>query len=233
MRTKQRLVALSTLLVCSSLMFAGTISGKVTYTGTPAKQKPIDMSEEPSCATQHATPVTAETVVTGANKSLQNVVVYISAGAKDEGQVPPQAVTFEQKGCQYIPHVVVLHTGQELKIVNSDQTSHNIHPLAKANREWNKSQPPGAPAISEKYDKPEFIPVKCNVHPWMHGYFAVLNTSHYDISRSDGAFTLSNLAPGKYTITAWHEEYGTQTADVTITGNETKELNFSFKAKAF
>ena len=214
-------------------MLAGTISGKVTYTGTPAKQKTIDMSEEPSCAKQHAAPVTVETVVTGANKSLQNVVVYISAGANDEGQVPPQAVTLEQKGCQYIPHVVVLHTGQELKIVNSDQTSHNIHPLAKVNREWNKSQPPGAPPISEKYDKPEFISVKCNVHPWMRGYFAVLKTSHYDISKGDGAFTLPNLAPGKYTITAWHEEYGPQTADVTITGDETKEVNFSFKARAY
>lgn len=232
MHTKM-LVALLTLPVCSSLIFAGTVSGKVTYTGTPAKQKPIDMSEEPSCAKQHAAPVTVETVVTGANKSLQNVVVYISAGANDEGQVPPQAVTFEQKGCQYIPHVVVLHTGQELKIVNSDQTSHNIHPLAKVNREWNKSQPPGAPPISEKYDKPEFISVKCNVHPWMRGYFAVLKTSHYDISKGDGAFTLPNLAPGKYTITAWHEEYGTQTADVTITGNETKEVNFSFKARSY
>jgi plastocyanin len=233
MRTKQMLVALLTLLVCPCLMFAGTVSGKVTYTGTPAKPKPIDMSKEPTCAKQHATPVTTETVVTGPNNALANVVVYISAGAPDEGQVPPQAVTFEQKGCQYIPHVLVMHTGQELKVVNSDQTSHNIHPLAKTNREWNKSQPPGTPPISEKYDKEEFITVKCNVHPWMRGYFAVLKTSHYDVSKDDGGFKLPNLPPGKYTITAWHEDYGTQTSDVTITGNETKDVTFTFKAKAY
>ena len=233
MRTKQILLALLTLLVCPSLMFAGTVSGKVTYTGTPAKQKPIDMSKEPSCAKQHATPVTNETVVTGPNNALENVVVYVSSGAPDDGQVPTQAVTYEQKGCQYIPHVLVMHTNQELKITNEDQTSHNIHPLAKVNREWNKSQPPGTPPIVEKYDKEEFISVKCNVHPWMHGYFAVLKTSHYDVSKGSGDFKLPNLPPGKYTITAWHEDYGTQTADVTITGNETKDVNFTFKAKAY
>ena len=232
MRTKQ-MAALLTLLLGSSVTFAGTIRGKVIYTGTPAKPKRIDMSQEPSCAHQHNPPLTDETVVTGANKTLNNVVVYISAGANDEGQVPSQAVIFEQKGCQYIPHVLAMHTGQELKIVNGDQTSHNIHPLAKVNRQWNKSQPPGAPPISEKYDKAEFIAVKCNVHPWMRGYIAVLNTSHYDISKGDGVFTLPNLPPGKYTITAWHEEYGTQTADVTITGGETKDVNFTFKAKAY
>src|SRR5450631_843240 len=231
MRTKQTLLALLTLLACSSLIFAGTVSGKVTYTGTPAHQKPIDMSKEPSCAKQHATPVTTETVVTGTNNTLDNVVVYISAGG-DDANAPAQAVTFTQKGCQYLPHVIALHTGQELQVVNADQTSHNIHPLAKVNREWNKSQPPGSPAIQDKFEQPEFISVKCNIHPWMHGWFVVLKTNHYSISK-DGGFSLPNLPPGKYTVTAWHEDYGTQTQDVTITGNETKAIDFSFKAKAY
>jgi hypothetical protein len=156
MRTKQMqfvflVVLVGSFLLCSTMMFAGTVTGKVTYTGTPAKPKPIDMSKEPSCAKQHATPVTTEAVVTGPNNALENVVVYISSGAPDDGKVPAQAVTFAQKGCQYIPHVLVMHTDQELKIVNDDQTSHNIHPLAKINTEWNKSQPPGTPPIVTKY----------------------------------------------------------------------------------
>src|ERR1700737_2943413 len=107
----------------------GTVDGKVTYEGTPAKQKPIDMSKEPSCAQQHPTPITTETVVTGPGNALENVVVYISAGAPDE-PAPAQAAVFEQKGCQYIPHVLALRVNQELKVLNDDQTSHNIHPLA-------------------------------------------------------------------------------------------------------
>ena len=190
------------------------------------------MAKEPSCEKQHPTPVTTETVVTGANNILENVVVYISAGA-DDASVPAQAVTFTQKGCQYIPHVIALHTGQELHVVNGDQTSHNIHPMAKTNPEWNKSQPAGSPPIVQKFDSPEFISVKCQIHPWMHGWFAVLKTNHYSITGDGGAFTLPNLPPGKYTVTAWHEDYGTQNQDVTVTGNETKSVDFSFKAKAF
>ncbi len=210
----------------------GTVSGKITYEGTPAKQKPIDMSKEPSCAKQYTTAPTTETVVTGPNNALENVVVYISAGAPDEA-APSKAVVFTQKGCRYLPHVLAFQVNQELNVLNEDQTSHNIHPLAKINREWNKSQPPGSPPIVDKYDKAEMIPVKCNIHPWMHGTFAVLKNSHYAISGGDGGFALPNLPPGKYTVTAFHESYGDQSQEVTISGSETKTVSFTFKAKPY
>jgi plastocyanin len=237
MRIKQVYIAGLALLAASAIVVyaapsGGTVSGKVTYEGTPAKSKAIDMSKEPSCAKQHATPITTETVVTGPNNALENVVVYVSAGAPDEG-APSQPVKFDQKGCQYIPHVLAFQVNQTLEIANDDQTSHNIHPLPKINREWNKSQPPGTPPMTDKYDKPEFIPVKCNIHPWMHGNFAVLKNSHYAVTEGGGSFSLPNLPPGKYTITAWHESYGDQTQEVTISGSETKSVNFVFKAKPY
>lgn len=217
----------------SAVPSAGSIAGRVTYEGTPAKQKPIDMSKEPSCAKLHATPINTETVVVGPGDALENVVVYISAGAADETTAPSTAATITQKGCQYLPHVVPMQVNQELRVVNDDPTSHNIHPLAKINHEWNKAQPPGTPPFSEKFDKPEFVPVKCNVHPWMHTTFAVLKNSHYSVSGEDGGFLLPNLPPGKYTIAAWHEFYGEQTQEVTITGGETKTVNFVFKARPY
>jgi plastocyanin len=237
MRIKQVFLAGAAILAASTLTSAvpggGTVSGKITYEGTPAKQKPIDMSKEPSCAKQHATPITTETVVVGPGNTLQNVVVYVSAGAPEESSVSNQPAVVVQKGCQYLPHVIPMQVNQELKVVNDDQTSHNIHPLAKINHEWNKSQPPGTPPFSEKFDKPEFIPVKCNVHPWMHSSFAVLKTSHYTVTGESGNFTLPNLPPGKYTIAAWHESYGEHTQEVTITGSETKTVDFVFKAKPY
>jgi len=211
---------------------AGTISGKITFTGTPPKMRPIDMAKEPSCASQHPTPVTTENVVTGPANSLEHVVVYVSAG--DQGSAAPSgAVKYEQKGCQYIPHVAVMQTHQQLEVYNLDQTSHNIHPMAKVNSEWNKSQPKGAPPIQTTFEKPEFIPVKCNVHPWMHGWFVVLPTSHYAVSGADGSFSLNGLPAGKYTLTAWHEQFGTQTQEVTVGANENKTVDFVFKAKPY
>ena len=226
------LLAASAVAVAGPKPAGGTVSGKVTYEGTPAKMKPIDMSKEPSCAKMYTTPPLAETVVTGAGNSLGNVVVYVSAGAPDDA-APSTAAVFTQKGCRYIPHVLAFQVNQEIKIADEDQTSHNIHPLPKLNREWNKSQPPGTPPITEKYDKNEIFAVKCNVHPWMHGNFAVLKNSHYAVTGDGGAFSLASLPPGKYTITAWHESYGEQTQDVTISGSETKTVNFVFKAKPY
>lgn len=207
----------------------GTVAGKVTFTGTPPKMKSIDMAKEPSCAAQHATPVMTETVVTGPGDAVVNAVIYISAG-DSATTTPTEAVRYDQKGCQYIPHVLVMQVGQALDIYNNDKTSHNIHPLALINPEWNKSQPPGTPPIHTSYAKPEFIAVKCNVHPWMHGYFAVLTTSHYAVTGNDGAFSLAGLAPGKYTITAWHEKFGKQSQEVTVGASGTVAVNFVFKA---
>jgi len=227
-------LAVAALLSRGSSLFAapptgsGAITGKVTYTGTPPRMKPIDMSKEPSCARQHATPVLDQTVATGPGNALQWVVVYISAG--DQGSTPPaQVVKYDQKGCQYIPHVLPMLVAQELEIYNHDQTSHNIHPLAKINPEFNKSQPPGAPPLHTRYENAEFIPVKCNIHPWMHGYFVVLNTSHYALSGPDGGFDIKSLPAGKYTVTAWQEQYPPQSQQVTLGEGETKTVNFVFK----
>lgn len=230
-------LGLATLVVASSVIVlsaappagSGSINGKVTYTGTPPAAKPVDMSKEPSCAKQHANPVMTENVVTGSGNALQNAVVYISAG--DQGSTPgAQTVKVDQRGCQYLPHITVLQTNQPMEITNSDQTAHNIHLLPRINREWNKSQPAGGPPISAQYDKPEFIPVKCNIHPWMHGYFAVLNTSHYAVSSNDGSFSLAGLPPGKYTVTAWHEQFSSQSQQVTLAAGESKSISFTFKA---
>lgn len=211
---------------------AGTISGKVTYTGTLPRIRPIDMSKEPSCVAQHPTPVTTEDAVTGPGNGVRYVVVYISAG--DQGApAATDTVRYDQKGCQYIPHVAVMQVHEPLAVFNNDPTSHNIHPLARVNPEWNKSQPKGSPPIRTSWEQPEFIAVKCNVHPWMHGYFAVLATPHFAVTDASGEFSIAGLPPGKYTVTAWHERFGTQSQEVTISGSEAKAANFVLTARPY
>ena len=232
---KAGLTALAILMLASqgtSAPAGGTVSGKVTLSGTAPKAKPLDLSKEPECVKMHAAePLMPENVVVGPGNMLRNVVVYISGGLTDQAPVPANAVMYEQQGCHYATHVLAFRVGQEVKISNSDPFSHNIHPIAKINREWNKIQPPGTPPFSYAYDREEFIPVKCNIHSWMQGYFVVLRTSHFAVTGEDGRFMLPDLPPGRYTITAWHETYGTQTQEITITGSESQTLNFVFTTK--
>ena len=208
----------------------GSVTGTVKLDGTPPHQRGIDMSKEPSCAAIHKDkPATTENVVVGPNGGLANVVVYVSQGLSGN-EAATQPVELNQHGCMYVPHVVAVDAGQHMKVINSDQTSHNIHPQPTKNPEWNKSQPPGAPPFDVTWANEEIsIPVKCNIHPWMHGYIAVVK-GPYGVSNDSGNFSF-NLAPGSYTLTAWQETYGTQTQQVTVAAGKPATVNFTFKAK--
>ena len=209
------------------------LSGKVTLSGPAAKPQPLDLSKEPACAQMHAAnPLASESLLLGSGNAIRNAVVYISEGAPYPGPAPTTPVLFDQQGCQYTTHVLVFRVGQEVKISNSDPLSHNIHPLAKVNREWNKIQPARTPPFAYTYENEEFIPVKCNLHPWMQSYFVVLRTPYFAVTGDDGTFVLPDLPPGHYTITAWHETLGTQSHEIEINSSgEPQTLNFTFTAK--
>ncbi|HTS09065.1 MAG TPA: carboxypeptidase regulatory-like domain-containing protein [Candidatus Eisenbacteria bacterium] len=215
---------------------SGSITGTVKLNGTAPHMKGIDMSKDPYCAKQHDNnPVKMENVVVDSSGGLQNVVLYITQGlpAAEQNAVPSEQPQFDQKGCMYIPHVLPVDANQKFQVITSDQTTHNIHPLpapGSGNIGWNKSQPPGAPPIVTDWKAPEAISVKCNIHPWMHGWHVVVR-GPYAVTDSSGNYTLKNVPPGSYTVTAWQEEYGTQTQSVTVAAGAPAKADFTFKAK--
>ena len=211
---------------------AGSVTGSVKLDGKPAAVRPINMSAEPYCQKAHPKPVVPPEVVTGEGGSLANVVVYVKDDmSKYSFATPSQSVPLDQQGCMYDPHVIALMSGQTLEVKNDDQTTHNIHPMPKDNREWNKSQPPGATPIDDSFARAEMaIPVKCNVHPWMKSYIFVFKNPYYAVTSKDGKFEIKDLPPGTYTIEAWQEKYGVQDQTVTIGPKESKEVSFTFKS---
>jgi hypothetical protein len=209
------------------------VTGKVKFVGTKPAMPKIDMTEEPKCKAKYQAVPTEETVVVNANGTLADVFVYVKSGLAASYQAPAPAgpVTLDQDGCRYHPHVLGIQVGQSLAIKNSDGILHNIKAKAKVNRPFNISQP-SVMTSSKTFDKPEvMVALECNVHGWMHAWLGVLPHSFYSVSGADGSFTLAGLPPGTYTIEAWHEKYGTQTATVTVAGSETKTADFSFAAK--
>ena len=213
----------------------GEVTGKVSFEGTKPKPHRIMMDQDPKCVQKHSGPVFAEDDAVNADGTLPNVFVYVKAGAEKYVFAPPSnAVTLDQDGCMYKPHVLGLMVGQTLSIVSSDDTTHNIHPMPKNNRDWNMSQGPGAAPIEQKFAREEImIPVKCNQHPWMRAYVGVLKTPFYAVTGGDGTYTIKGLPPGDYTIGAWTAIGGgeglTQEQKVTVGPKETKTVDFTFK----
>ncbi|HEY6304258.1 MAG TPA: carboxypeptidase regulatory-like domain-containing protein [Terriglobales bacterium] len=214
----------------------GKISGTVKLDGTAPHMRGIEMSKDPYCSKAHANdPAQMQTVVVGKGGGLENVVLYISEGlsATEANAKPSQVPVFDQKNCMYSPHVLAMDVNQDFKVTTSDQTAHNIHPEPNpltGNIPWNQSQPPGAPPIVKSWKTPEMIHVKCNIHPWMSGWFAVVK-GPYAITDENGSYTIQNVPPGNYTVTAWQETYGTQTKKVTVASGAAAPADFTFKAK--
>jgi hypothetical protein len=218
----------------------GTVSGVVSFNGTPPAPKKIDSSADPVCGQRNPNLETEDTVVK--DGKLANVFVYIKDGTTTDGKKladfkwdpPATAATLDQNGCHYRPHVLGLQVNQKLSITNSDPTQHNIHPTPANNPEWNQSQPNGAPPIEKTFARSEVvIPVKCNQHPWMKSYIGVLKTPFFAVTQPDGSFTLPKVPAGTYTVAAWREggAKGTEkTMSVKVDANGTAKADFTFDA---
>ena len=206
----------------------GSLSGVVKFAGSPPPAQSIDMSQDPGCKGSNA----AESYVVD-NGNLANAVVYVKDGLGNYAyQAVNEPVTVDQDGCKYIPHVLAVRTGQPVKFINSDPTSHNVHPTPDKNEEWNESQQPKAEPITKQFSNPELMmPVKCNQHPWMKMYLSVFKHPFYAVTGKDGKFELKGLPPGTYTVAVVHEKLGEKTQQVTIGPKESKDAEFTFSAQ--
>jgi Carboxypeptidase regulatory-like domain len=213
---------------------AGSITGTVKLEGAPPAFKPIDMSAEATCVQANPSPVVPPIVVTGPHDALANAVVYVKSGLGSyRFDTPSTPVVLDQKGCMYEPRVLAMMVSQPFEVHNEDQTIHNVHPMPRENKPWNKSEPVGDPPIQATFTKPELaIPVACNIHPWMRAFLFVFAHPYFDITSKSGEFALRNLPPGTYTIEAWQERFGAQDQTVTIGPTETKSIEFTFHSAA-
>ena len=210
-----------------------TVTGRVKFTGAKPGNPRIDMSEEAKCAAKYQTPPTEEGVV-GSAGMLGNVFVYVKSGlpADYKPAAPAASVVIDQDGCHYKPHVLGIQVGQKLEIRNSDPVLHNIKAKATKNRPFNISQPTAGMKTERTFTAVEvMVALECNVHGWMNAWLGVLPHSFFAVSGNDGSFSIKGLPAGTYTLEAWHERYGVQTATVTVPATGSKTQDFTFAAK--
>lgn len=210
---------------------SATISGTISFEGTPPDRAQLNLVRE--CTEMHDEPVLAENAVVNDDGTLRWVFVYVKEGVEGTYAAPDETVELDQEGCVYHPHVFGVQTGQPIEIINSDPLLHNIHALPEENRPFNFGMPNEGDTRERDFREEEvMVRIKCDVHPWMLAWAGVLPHPFFDTSGEDGAFSIENLPAGDYVIEAWHEEFGTQTQNVTIGDGEAQTLDFTFGTAA-
>ena len=204
----------------------GSVSGTITLANGPDPDTEIKMDADPVCAGLHSGAVLSETRVTDDAGNLANVLVRVT-GAPGGG-APATAATLTQRGCIYMPRVQGVMVGQTLKVINDDPTLHNVHATPRLNPEFNQAQPFQGMELERTFEQAEVIPFKCDVHPWMQSYVAVVDNPYFAVTAADGSFSITGVPAGTYTVEAWHELLGTQSGEVTIDAGGSATLDLSF-----
>jgi len=199
----------------------GTIEATVTYAGTPVVEKLKVNKDTEKCGTE----AMIEKVVVGPNKGLANAVVSVPSA---KGAAKAVKTTVDQHGCKFVPHVTAMTPG-ELDLKNSDDILHNIHTYSTANPSINKAQPKFKKMMTEKFEKPEFVKLTCDVHSWMLGWVAVMPNPFFGVTDAGGNAKIENVPPGKYAVEAWHETLGKQTKEVEVKAGQSAKVAIEMK----
>jgi plastocyanin len=210
---------------------ASTVSGRVTFEGTPPTPQRVRMDSDPLCMPDGAP--TSELLVVGADGGVRNVFVYVKDGVHGSYAPPTTPVALDQKGCRYAPHVFGVQVGQPVSITNSDPAVHNVNAAARTNDGFNLIQQPKSQSSTRTFGKQEvMIPIRCDVHPWMNAWAGVVAHPFFAVTSDDGRFEIGRLPKGTYTIEAWHEQLGTATQTVTVDGTQPATVSFTLKKQA-
>jgi plastocyanin len=206
-----------------------TVRGTVKFVGSAPKR--AEITNKP-CHDHAASPLLDETVVVNEKTgTLANVFLCLADAPPSDGSAREPAV-LDQKDCRYVPHVVGVQVGQRLRVKSSDpKTLHNTHYAPQANRPGNFGLTDAGMERSVTFEKPEFIRVKCDVHPWMTAYIGVFDSPFFATSgENEGRFEIARVPAGKYKLIAWHEQLGQVEQPVEVKDGEAVDVTVTYKA---
>jgi plastocyanin len=221
----------------AAALSAGEITGRVTLNGTPPPERAITpLKDDPLCGKLITEVPKTQFYVVSPDKGLADVVVMLKGiKGKSTGASASPAV-LDQKLCLYTPQILAVQTGQTLLVKNSDPVLHNVHtkPTSAGNKEQNLAQMAGGPDLKFTFSAAEnFLKFQCDVHPWMFAWVTVVDHPYFAITDKDGKFTIRDVPPGTYKITALHRK-GAPTGidkDVEVKDGEAATVDFTVEVK--
>ena len=190
----------------------GDLVGQIVFDGAPPALVPLiaqgaDVKDKATCSAMEVPDETL--VVDGETKGVQNVFVFLEKPPAGAAPVPvPEKQIFDQVGCKFIPHVMLVRTKSPLLVLSEDPIGHNTHTYPSRNSSFN-----GAISANDRkgvaitYTQPEREPFKvtCDVHPWMSAYHLPLDHGYAAVTDAKGQFVIKGLPAGSHTFKVWHE----------------------------
>jgi plastocyanin len=156
-------------------------------------------------------------------RSSADIVVSLTAPGLAVAP-PAQSPEMDQKGMEFIPHVLPVVKGTTVKFLNSDPYAHNVFsPEGK----YNLGTWPTGQTRDYKFTKPGVYTQLCRVHPEMEAFIVVLETPYFTVTDKTGKFTIRGVPPGKYTVVAWSEKLKKAEQAVTVEGGKTATVDIT------
>ncbi len=157
-------------------------------------------------------------------RDLSNFVLYV-----DDLQGPfppsPQTALMDQRGLQFIPHVLPILVGTTVEFANSDPLAHNVFSISPAKR-FNLGLYNRGVVRRVRFDLPGVVEVLCNVHQEMSAYILVLQNPYFARAAADGSYRISGVPVGSHRLHCWQERVRerTRTVQVPATGTIREEF---------
>lgn len=139
-----------------------------------------------------------------AGKPVADAVVFLDS-AEARKQVKPLAgVEMAQEKRQFVPGVLVVPVGTEVRFPNHDTVRHHVYSFSPA-KKFELKLYSGTPSNPVLFDKSGVVTLGCNIHDQMVGWVLVVDTPYYTRTpAATGKAQLDNVPPGTYTLRTWH-----------------------------
>ncbi|MBX7097747.1 MAG: hypothetical protein K1X89_08550 [Myxococcaceae bacterium] len=197
----------------------GAVHGVVRFSGPFTRKPPQQVSADLVAACGAEVEDRSVLLHDGA---LENALVTVDGAPL--ATTPPGKAQVDQHGCAYLPPVVLARAGGQLAIVNSDQALHNVRGKSGAANVFNVAMPLPQTITRPLPQAPGVVELKCDVHPWMHGWVAVVDHELAALTSAAGEFRLDGVPAGARTLTVWHPVLGTTHVSATVAEGQVAEV---------